>query len=41
VVAAALFGFGRRADEDEVVTDVDLTKAQEEVAATKAAGKLS
>jgi mannitol PTS system EIICBA or EIICB component len=41
LVAGALFGFGRHADEDEVVTDVDLTKAQEEVAATKAAGKVS
>jgi PTS system mannitol-specific IIC component len=39
VVAGALFGFGRRADEDKVVTDVDLTKAQEDMAATKAAGK--
>jgi PTS system mannitol-specific IIC component len=39
-VAGVLFGFGRHADEDEVVTDVDLTKAQEEVAATKAAGKV-
>jgi len=41
VVASALFGFGRHVDEDEVVTDVDLTKAQEEMAATKAAGKVS
>jgi PTS system mannitol-specific IIC component len=41
IVAGALFGFGRNADKDEVVTDVDLTKAQEEVAATKAAGKVS
>jgi mannitol-specific phosphotransferase system IIC component len=39
-VAGALFGFGHRADEDEVVTDVALTKAQEESAATKAAGKV-
>jgi mannitol PTS system EIICBA or EIICB component len=40
VVAGALFGFGRSADEDEVVTDLDLTKAEEQVAANKAAGKL-
>jgi mannitol PTS system EIICBA or EIICB component len=39
-VAGALFGFGRNADKDEVVTDVDLTKAEEQVAANKAAGKL-
>jgi PTS system mannitol-specific IIC component len=39
-VAGALFGFGRRVDEDQVVTDVDLTKAEEQVAANKAAGKL-
>jgi PTS system mannitol-specific IIC component len=40
LVAGALFGFGRNTDEDEVVTDVDLTRAQEEVAATKAQGKV-
>jgi PTS system mannitol-specific IIC component len=40
VVAGALFGFGRHADEDDVVTDVDLTKAEEQVASNKAAGKV-
>jgi PTS system mannitol-specific IIC component len=39
IVAAALFGFGRNSN-DDVVTDVELTKAQEEVAATKAQGKV-
>jgi len=39
-VASALFGFGRGSNDDDVVTDVDLTKAQEEVAATKAQGKV-
>ena len=39
-VAAALFGFGRGSNDEDVVTDVDLTKAQEEVAATKAQGKV-
>jgi mannitol PTS system EIICBA or EIICB component len=39
-VASALFGFGRNSDDEDVVTDVDLTKAQEEVAATKAQGKV-
>jgi len=40
-VAAALFGFGRASNDEDVVTDVDLTKAQEEVAANKARGKVS
>jgi len=40
-VASTLFGFGRKADEDNVVTDVELTKAQEQSAATKAQGKVS
>jgi PTS system mannitol-specific IIC component len=39
-VAGALFGFGRNADKDDVVTDVDLTKAEEESAARKAQGKV-
>jgi PTS system mannitol-specific IIC component len=39
IVAAALFGFGRNSN-DDVVTDLDLTKAQDEVAATKAQGKV-
>jgi mannitol PTS system EIICBA or EIICB component len=39
-VASALFGFGRGSNDDDVVTDVDLTTAQEEVAATKAQGKV-
>jgi PTS system mannitol-specific IIC component len=39
-VASALFGFGRGSNDEDVVTDVDLTKAQEEVAATKAQGKV-
>jgi PTS system mannitol-specific IIC component len=38
-VAAALFGFGRNSN-DDVVTDLDLTKAQDEVATTKAQGKV-
>jgi mannitol-specific phosphotransferase system IIBC component len=37
-VAGALFGFGRNSD-DEGLTDVELTKAEEAVAATKAQGK--
>jgi mannitol PTS system EIICBA or EIICB component len=40
VVASALFGFGRATGEEDVVTDVEMTKAQEDVAATKAQGKL-
>jgi PTS system mannitol-specific IIC component len=40
LVASALFGFGRNSNDEDVVTDVDLTKAQEEVAATKAQGKV-
>ena len=40
LVAGALFGYGRNVDKDEVVTDVDLTKAEEQVAANKAAGKV-
>lgn len=40
VVASALFGFGRRTGEEDVVTDVELTKAQEQSAATKAQGKV-
>jgi PTS system mannitol-specific IIC component len=41
IVASALFGFGKASGDKEVVTDVDLTKAQEEVAATKAQGKVT
>lgn len=41
LVASALFGFGRAARQEDVITDLDLTKAQEEVAATKAQGKVS
>ena len=37
-VAGALFGFGRNSN-DEGLTDVELTKAEEAVAATKAQGK--
>lgn len=37
-VASALFGFGRNSN--DVETDVDLTKAQEDVAANKAQGKV-
>jgi PTS system mannitol-specific IIC component len=37
-VAGALFGFGRNSN-DEGLTDVELTKAEESVAATKARGK--
>lgn len=40
-VASALFGFGRGSNDEDVVTDLDLTKAQEEVAATKAQGRVS
>jgi len=40
-VASALFGFGRATRTEDVITDVELTKAQEEVAATKAQGKVS
>jgi PTS system mannitol-specific IIC component len=38
-VAGALFGFGRNSDDEAGLTDVELTKAEEEVAATKARGK--
>jgi mannitol-specific phosphotransferase system IIC component len=38
-VAGALFGFGRNSDDDSGQTDVELTKAEESVAATKAQGK--
>ena len=41
IVASALFGFGRATGDKDVITDVDLTKAQEEVQATKAQGKVS
>jgi mannitol PTS system EIICBA or EIICB component len=40
-VASFLFGFGRGSNDEDVVTDLDLTKAQEEVAATKAQGRVS
>jgi PTS system mannitol-specific IIC component len=38
-VAGALFGFGRNSDDAAGLTDVELTKAEEAVAATKARGK--
>jgi PTS system mannitol-specific IIC component len=38
-VAGALFGFGRNSDDEAGLTDVELTKAEESVAATKAQGK--
>jgi PTS system mannitol-specific IIC component len=38
-VAGALFGFGRNSDDEGGLTDVELTKAEESVAATKAQGK--
>jgi PTS system mannitol-specific IIC component len=39
-VASALFGFGHGSNDEDVVTDVEMTKAEEKMAATKAAGKL-
>jgi mannitol PTS system EIICBA or EIICB component len=38
-VAGALFGFGRNSNDEAGLTDVELTKAEESVAATKARGK--
>jgi PTS system mannitol-specific IIC component len=38
-VAGALMGYGRNSDDEAGLTDVELTKAEEEVAATKARGK--
>ena len=38
-VAGALFGFGRNSDDESAQTDVEMTKAEESVAATKAQGK--
>jgi PTS system mannitol-specific IIC component len=38
-VAGALFGFGRNSDDEAGLTDVELTKAEESVAATKAQGR--
>jgi PTS system mannitol-specific IIC component len=38
-VAGALFGFGRNSNDEAGLTDVELTKAEESVAATKAQGK--
>jgi PTS system mannitol-specific IIC component len=38
-VAGALMGFGRNSDDEAGLTDVELTKAEESVAATKAQGK--
>jgi PTS system mannitol-specific IIC component len=38
-VAGALFGFGHNSDDEAGQTDVELTKAEESVAATKAQGK--
>jgi PTS system mannitol-specific IIC component len=38
-VAGALFGFGHNSDDEAGLTDVELTKAEESVAATKAQGK--
>jgi PTS system mannitol-specific IIC component len=40
-VAGALFGFGRNSDDEAGLTDVELTKAEESVAATKAQGKVN
>jgi len=39
VVAGALFGFGHGSDDEAGLTDVEMTKAEESVAATKAQGK--
>jgi len=38
-VAGALFGFGHNSDDEAGQTDVEMTKAEESVAATKAQGK--
>jgi mannitol-specific phosphotransferase system IIBC component len=38
-VAGALLGFGHNSDDEAGLTDVELTKAEESVAATKARGK--
>jgi PTS system mannitol-specific IIC component len=38
-VAGALFGFGHGSDDEAGLTDVEMTKAEESVAATKAQGK--
>jgi mannitol PTS system EIICBA or EIICB component len=38
-VAGALFGFGRNSDDESAQTDVEMTRAEESVAATKAQGK--
>jgi PTS system mannitol-specific IIC component len=40
-VAGALFGFGRNSNDEAGLTDVELTKAEESVAATKAQGKVN
>jgi PTS system mannitol-specific IIC component len=40
-VAGALFGFGRNSNDEAGLTDVELTKAEESVAATKAQGKIN
>jgi PTS system mannitol-specific IIC component len=40
IVTAALFGFGKGSDDAEGLTDIDLTKAEEESAARKAQGKV-
>jgi PTS system mannitol-specific IIC component len=39
-VASALFGFGHGSKDEDVVTDVEMTKAEERMAATKAAGQV-
>jgi mannitol PTS system EIICBA or EIICB component len=38
-VAGALMGYGRKSDDEAGLTDVEMTKAEESVAATKAQGK--
>jgi hypothetical protein len=40
MVTGALFKFGHGVDDAEGMTDIDLTKAEESVAATKAQGKV-
>jgi PTS system mannitol-specific IIC component len=40
-VAGALFGFGSNSNDEAGLTDVELTKAEESVAATKAQGKVN
>jgi PTS system mannitol-specific IIC component len=40
MVTAALFGFGRGSDDVGGMTDIEMTKAEESVAATKAQGKV-